>query len=67
MLRKIIFNIVIIIILMMTGFAIIKANMPKPSITKSSLNNLHDLSAQGIVKKASLNPKEAKYYKVIEE
>jgi hypothetical protein len=52
---------------MMTGFAIIKANMPKPSITKSSLNNLHDLSAQGIVKKASLNPKEAKYYKVIEE
>ncbi|MDO8603646.1 MAG: hypothetical protein Q7O04_07355 [Candidatus Omnitrophota bacterium] len=67
MLKKIIFNIVIIIVLIMIGSAIIKANKQKPGITNGNLNNLQESSAQEAVKKAGLNPKEAKYYRVIEE
>jgi hypothetical protein len=60
MIKKIIFNIVIVIILVMIGIAIIKANKPKPGVLKAALNN---------IKKpvSNLNPKEAKYYRVIEE
>jgi len=60
MLKKIIFNIIIIIILIMIGYAIIKANKPKPSVLKANLNNLETQNSK-------LTPKEAKYYRVIEE
>ena len=60
MLKKIIFNVIIVIILVMIGIAIIKANKPKPSALKATLNNIEK---QG----SNLNPKEAKYYRVIEE
>ena len=49
------------------GYAIIKANKPKPNVIKGSLNNMQESSAREAVKKAGLSPKEAKYYKVIEE
>ena len=67
MLKKIIFNIIIVIILILIGSAIIKANKQKPDVIKGSLNNMQESSAQEAVKKAGLSPKEAKYYKVIEE
>ncbi len=60
MLKKIIFNIVIVIILVMIGIAIIKANKPKPGVLKAALNNIEKPVS-------NLNPKEAKYYRVIEE
>ncbi len=60
MFKKIIFNIVIVIILAMVGIAIIKANKPKPSALKATLNNIEKPNS-------NLNPKEAKYYMVIEE
>ncbi len=60
MLKKIIFNIVIVIILVMIGIAIIKANKPKSSALKATLNSIKKPDS-------NLNPKEAKYYRVIEE
>ena len=60
MLKKIIFNIVIIIILVMIGVSIIKANRPKPSVLKATLNNPEKPDSK-------LTPREAKYYRVIEE
>jgi len=59
MIKKIIFNLIIILILVMIGAAIIRANKPKQNILNTNLNNVK-------VKKG-LNPKEAKYYKVIDE
>ena len=59
MLRKIIFNIVIVIILAMVGIAIIKANKPKPGAIKAALNNIEKPNS-------NLTPREAKYYRVIE-
>jgi len=59
MLKKIIFNIIIVAVILMIALAIIKANKPKPGILKGSLNNLE--------KNAGLKPREAKYYRVIEE
>ncbi|PIP67600.1 MAG: hypothetical protein CO035_02005 [Candidatus Omnitrophica bacterium CG_4_9_14_0_2_um_filter_42_8] len=60
MVKKIIFNVVIIIILVMIGAAIIKANKPTPGALKSALSNIEKPGS-------NLNPKEAKYYRVIEE
>ena len=60
MLKKTIFNLVIVIILIMIAAAIIKANKPKPSILKATLNNIEKPNS-------NLTPKEAKYYRVIEE
>ena len=59
MIKKIIFNLIIILVLVMIGAAIIRANKPKPGILKTNLNDLEE--------KKGLNPKEAKYYRVIEE
>lgn len=67
MFKKIIFNIIIIVILIMISSQIIKANKPRPNIIKGSLNNMQESSGQEAVKKAGLNPREAKYYRVIEE
>jgi len=67
MFKKIFFSIVIVIILIMICSAIIKANKPKPNIVKGNLNNIQESLAQEAVKKAGLNPREAKYYRVIEE
>lgn len=67
MFKKIIFNIVIIIILIMIGSRVIKANKPRPDIVRSSLNNIQGLSAQETVKSSGLDPIEARYYRVIEE
>jgi hypothetical protein len=39
--------------------AIVRANKPKPSVLKTNINNIEE--------RKGLNPKEAKYYKVIEE
>ena len=61
MLKKIIFNTVIIVILVMIGAAIIKANKPRPAILKQTgISSIEE-------KKSDLAPKEAKYYRVIEE
>ena len=60
MIKKIIFNIVIVLVLLMIGAAIIKANKPAPGALKSALNNIEKPGS-------NLNPREAKYYKVIEE
>jgi hypothetical protein len=60
MLKKIIFNAVIMIVLLMISFAIIKANKPRPGVLKAIINNTEKPGS-------NLNPKEAKYYKVIEE
>jgi hypothetical protein len=59
MVKKIIFNLVIILVLVMIGAAIMRANKPRPSVLKTNMNNVEE--------KKGLNPKEAKYYKVIEE
>jgi hypothetical protein len=59
MIKKIVFNLTIILILAMIATAVIRANKPGPGITKTNLNNIEE--------KKGLNPKEAKYYKVIEE
>jgi hypothetical protein len=59
MIKKIIFNLIIVLILAMIGLTIIRANKPTPGITKTNLNNMEE--------KKGLKPKEAKYYKVIEE
>lgn len=60
MLKKIILNTVIIIILIMIALAIIKANKPKSNPLNSSLNNINE-------QRSGLNPREAKYYRVIKE
>lgn len=67
MIKKIIFNIVIFIILIMIGVTIIKANKPRLNINKGTLNNMQESSGQEAIKKAGLDPREAKYYRVIEE
>jgi hypothetical protein len=59
MLKKIIFNIVIVIIIIMVGSAIIKANKPKHIAIKATLNNIEKPNS-------NLTPREAKYYRVIE-
>jgi len=59
MIKKIIFNLVIILVLVMIAAAIVRANKPKPSVLKTNINNIEE--------RKGLNPKEAKYYKVIEE
>lgn len=59
MLRRVIYHIVIILILVMIGASIIKANKTRPSVLKGSLDSIKERSG--------LNPKEAKYYMVIEE
>lgn len=51
MVKKIIFNTVIVIVLIMIGAAILKANKPRPSVFKATLSDTQ---------------KEAKYYRVIE-
>ena len=61
MLKKSIFNIVIIIILIMVSFTIIKANKPMPKILKQAVIN--NIKEQG----SNLTPREARYYRVIEE
>ena len=60
MVKKIIYNIVIIIVLIMIGLAIVKANKPKSNLPEASLSSIQE-------QKSGLNPKEAKYYRVIEE
>ncbi len=60
MVKKIIFNIVIAILLIMVGMAIIKANKPGPGVFKATLNNAKESTS-------NLTPKEAKYYRVIEQ
>lgn len=67
MFKKIIFNLVIVVLLIMIGSAIIKANKPKPNIVKDNSNIIPESSVRDSVKKAGLNPREAKYYRVIEE
>jgi hypothetical protein len=59
MIKKIIFNLVIILVLVMIAAAIVRANKPKPSVLKTNINNIEE--------RKGLNPKEAEYYKVIEE
>ena len=59
MIKRIIFNLVIVLVLVMIGAAIIRANKPKHGILGTNLNNVEA--------RKGLNPKEAKYYKVIEE
>jgi len=59
MVKKIIYNAVIIIVLVMIGLAILKTNKPKAGVLKTDLNNMEE-------KRSNLTPKEAKYYKVIE-
>ena len=60
MIKKIIFNAVIVMVLLMIGAAIIKANKPNSRALKATLSDTEKL-------RSNLNPKEAKYYKVIEE
>ncbi|MEK6733291.1 MAG: hypothetical protein AABY55_06650 [Candidatus Omnitrophota bacterium] len=61
MFKKIIFNTVIIVILVMISAAIMKANKPKPVVLKQTgISSIEE-------KKSNLIPKEAKYYRVIEE
>jgi hypothetical protein len=60
MFKKVIFNIIIVIIVVMIGIAIIKANKPKPSGLTTTLNSIAKPDS-------NLNPKEAKYYRIIEE
>ena len=60
MIKKIIYNAIIIIVLVMIGLAILKANKPREAVLKTSLNNIEE-------KMPNLTPKEAKYYRVIEE
>lgn len=60
MIKKVIFNIVIAIILLMIAAAIVKANKPSPSVLKPTLSSAEKPGS-------NLNPKEAKYYMVIEE
>jgi hypothetical protein len=61
MLKKIIFNVVIIVILVMIGAAIMKANKPRPAVLKQAgISTIEE-------KKSNLVPKEAKYYRVIGE
>ncbi len=60
MVKKIIYNAVIIIVLVMIGLAILKTNKPRDNVLKTSLNNVEE-------KRSNLTPKEAKYYRVIEE
>jgi len=67
MIKKIIFNAVIFIILIMIGVAIIKANKPRPDINKGALNNMRESPGLEAVKNSGLNPREAKYYRVIKE
>jgi len=67
MIKKIIFNTVIFIILIMIGVAIIKANKPGPNINKGTLNSIQESSRLEAVKNSGLNPREAKYYRVIKE
>jgi hypothetical protein len=59
MIKKIIFNLVIVLVLVMIGTAIVRANKPKPSVLKTSISNAEE--------RKGLNPKEAEYYKVIKE
>ena len=59
MVKKIIFNLVIILILVMIGAAIMRSNKPGPNILKTNLNSAEE--------RKGLTPKEAKYYRVIEE
>ena len=51
----------------MIGTAIIKANRTNSNIVKGNLNNIQESSSREAIKKAGLTPKEAKYYRVIEE
>jgi len=60
MVKKIIYNAVIIIVLVMISLAILRANKPKNDVLKTSLTNTEE-------KRSNLTPKEAKYYRVIEE
>lgn len=60
MIKKIIFNAVIVMVLLMIGAAIIKANKPKSDLSETVLTNSEKSAS-------NLSPKEAKYYKVIEE
>jgi len=60
MIKKIIFNAVIVIVLLMIGVAIIKANKPKSGPSETVLSN----PGKSV---SNLSPREAKYYKVIEE
>jgi hypothetical protein len=59
MIKRIIFNLIIVLVLVMIVAAIVRANKPKPSVLKTNINNIEE--------RKGLNPKEAKYYKVIEE
>ena len=59
MIKRIIFNLIIVLVLVMIVAAIVRANKPKPSVLKTNINNIEE--------RKGLNPKEAEYYKVIEE
>jgi len=59
MLKKIIFNAIITVILIMIGVAVINANKPKPGVFNSALNNTDKPAS-------NFTGKEAKYYRVIE-
>jgi uncharacterized protein YpmB len=58
MLKKIIFNLVLILVLIMIAAAIFQANKPKHSVPETSFNTIEG--------KTGLIPREAKYYRVIE-
>jgi len=60
MIKKIIFNAVIVMVLLMIGAAIIKANKPDSRALEPVLRNAEKLGS-------NLNTREAKYYRVIEE
>ncbi len=60
MLKKIIFNAVIVIVLLMISVAIIKANKQKSAPQETVLSNSEKSMS-------NLSPREAKHYRVIEE
>ncbi|MFA5388752.1 MAG: hypothetical protein WC312_03235 [Candidatus Omnitrophota bacterium] len=58
MLKKIIFNLVLVLVLIMIAAAIIRANKPKHNVPETSFNAIEE--------KTGLIPREAEYYRVIE-
>lgn len=60
MLKKIVFNLIVFIVIVMIGAAVLKANKPRSNALKADLNSVRE-------QKSGLVPREAKYYRVIEE
>jgi len=59
-LKRRVFNLIVFIVIIIVGIAILKANKPKSHSPETVIT-----SAEKPI--SNLNPREAKYYKVIEE